>query len=374
MLWELEQDSLKAVSLNLNSRRALISRFDRSWTALSPTEQRLFAGLSLLGGAFPRAVAVDLAFVVMDNSEKNIVINLADDLALLAQKYVASLVTYALVEPLPEQRLRLHSLLREYSASRLKEFPVSMRETLERVIQTFWRRYGQEHPNYEGMSGMEAESVWLANEALDHELTSSQATRPMLTLSSHAGEVLKLALHIKASGERHRARARILESLSNGEIFDTTATQYLAKIDQDEPDYNSAIKRYQEALRLYPRCTNIIYEVLQNLQIKAANRSDQERMLRFVRIKQERDAEHICKLLNALMRIGRSSDADIVLNDNSVSGIHIALIPLSGGDYGIRDEGSTNGTRVNGQAVNSYRNLSSSVGRYYRYWENCPNL
>jgi pSer/pThr/pTyr-binding forkhead associated (FHA) protein len=85
-------------------------------------------------------------------------------------------------------------------------------------------------------------------------------------------------------------------------------------------------------------------------------------MLRFIRIKQEKDAEYICKLLNAPMRIGRSSDADIVLNDSSVSRIHITLIPLGGGDYGLRDEGSTNGTRVNGQAVNSYQIYPLQLG------------
>jgi len=45
--------------------------------------------------------------------------------------------------------------------------------------------------------------------------------------------------------------------------------------------------------------------------------------------------------------VGRLSDNDIELNDISVSSHH-AELTLNGGDYQLKDLGSTNGTKVNG--------------------------
>lgn len=48
--------------------------------------------------------------------------------------------------------------------------------------------------------------------------------------------------------------------------------------------------------------------------------------------------------------LGRSSANDIVLADPSVSGQHAKLVPQAGG-FAIRDLGSTNGTKVDGEPV-----------------------
>lgn len=48
--------------------------------------------------------------------------------------------------------------------------------------------------------------------------------------------------------------------------------------------------------------------------------------------------------------IGRSSSADIVIADLSVSGHHARLVPHGDG-FAIRDLGSTNGTKVNGKVT-----------------------
>jgi len=48
--------------------------------------------------------------------------------------------------------------------------------------------------------------------------------------------------------------------------------------------------------------------------------------------------------------LGRSSSADLVLDDASVSSEHAALELFDGG-FRLRDLGSTNGVRVNGAAV-----------------------
>src|SRR5918994_7273342 len=52
--------------------------------------------------------------------------------------------------------------------------------------------------------------------------------------------------------------------------------------------------------------------------------------------------------------IGRSRDADIVLDDANVSRKHAEVRP-SGGSWIVRDLGSTNGIKVNGRRVDPNR-------------------
>jgi pSer/pThr/pTyr-binding forkhead associated (FHA) protein len=56
------------------------------------------------------------------------------------------------------------------------------------------------------------------------------------------------------------------------------------------------------------------------------------------------------ELTNELIGIGRASENAIVIEDFSVSGHH-ALLQLTGGTYYLKDLGSTNGTRVNGERI-----------------------
>lgn len=51
-----------------------------------------------------------------------------------------------------------------------------------------------------------------------------------------------------------------------------------------------------------------------------------------------------------VLRIGRRDDNDLVIADPSVSGSHCEIEKNASG-YVLRDLGSTNGTRVNGEAV-----------------------
>jgi pSer/pThr/pTyr-binding forkhead associated (FHA) protein len=53
----------------------------------------------------------------------------------------------------------------------------------------------------------------------------------------------------------------------------------------------------------------------------------------------------------ARVTLGRAAEADVVLDDASVSSQHAALELFDGG-YRLRDLGSTNGVRVNGASVN----------------------
>jgi len=46
--------------------------------------------------------------------------------------------------------------------------------------------------------------------------------------------------------------------------------------------------------------------------------------------------------------VGRTESCNVCIPDPTISSHHCTLVRLSNGSYGVRDEGSTNGTRVNG--------------------------
>lgn len=56
------------------------------------------------------------------------------------------------------------------------------------------------------------------------------------------------------------------------------------------------------------------------------------------------------------LTIGRSTDNDIVINENSVSRRHASLI-ISGSEFSVRDNGSSNGTYINGMRINGTSSL-----------------
>ena len=59
--------------------------------------------------------------------------------------------------------------------------------------------------------------------------------------------------------------------------------------------------------------------------------------------------------------LGRSRDADIVVDDANVSRRHAEIRP-SGGSWTVRDLGSTNGIKVNGRRVDPNRPQSLKAG------------
>jgi Protein of unknown function (DUF3662)/FHA domain len=69
-----------------------------------------------------------------------------------------------------------------------------------------------------------------------------------------------------------------------------------------------------------------------------------------------------CELLGSGgATLGRSREADIVLDDANVSRKHAEVRP-SGGSWTVRDLGSTNGVKVNGRRLDSTRPQSLKVG------------
>ena len=60
--------------------------------------------------------------------------------------------------------------------------------------------------------------------------------------------------------------------------------------------------------------------------------------------------------------IGRSDSCDICIADPTISGKHCSLVKLDDNSYAIRDENSTNGTKVNDQQVSNEDSIKLKNG------------
>ncbi|GEM_PF-2016359 len=137
------------------AQRALRLCCARAWQKLTPRQQRLFASLALLtGGSFPRRAALALAQATPEEGDPP-----AGHAG--PAKELAVLIAYALVEPLPGERLRLHPLLRAYAAERLARMPGAQQERLGKVMLTYWSAFAEAHPGDEGIDVLEAEAEGL---------------------------------------------------------------------------------------------------------------------------------------------------------------------------------------------------------------------
>jgi tetratricopeptide (TPR) repeat protein len=167
VLNDLRQYGLDATALRdpLRPERTVKVCFDCSWQVLTVRQQQLFADLSLLAGAsFPRQAAFQLA--QGDASAAD-----APD----PDGDVATLVSYALVEPVTatrlrvhsvlgeyaSERLRLHPLLREYSAERLAQFPPEVRMRLGDAMLKFWLDFAEEHSGAGEIMALETDAEGL---------------------------------------------------------------------------------------------------------------------------------------------------------------------------------------------------------------------
>ena len=176
VLKELREKGLDAAAYDdpLYPQRALVATFEQSWAILSPPQQQLFAGLALLAeSSFPRDAALALAAATEPSAS-------ASDLA--------ALVSYALVEPLADERLRLHPLLREYAAQKLATLPATNAASLGQAMMGYWITFAEEHPGYEGMDALADENDGLmtaltwAHDQQQHEalLALSPCSQPLL--------------------------------------------------------------------------------------------------------------------------------------------------------------------------------------------------
>lgn len=75
----------------------------------------------------------------------------------------------------------------------------------------------------------------------------------------------------------------------------------------------------------------------------------------YVRVEEGKEPGRVYEVRKDTLTIGRSRESDIFLEDLAVSRQHASIISMGNGNYALRDEGSANGTKVNGQVVNKYQ-------------------
>lgn len=78
-------------------------------------------------------------------------------------------------------------------------------------------------------------------------------------------------------------------------------------------------------------------------------------MLGFVRVEEGKEPGRIYDIRKDSLSIGRSRESDIFLEDLAVSRLHASILNQGNGTYVLKDEGSANGTKVNGQLVSKYQ-------------------
>jgi tetratricopeptide (TPR) repeat protein len=270
----------------------LRARVDRSWAALGDQQRRLLAGLSLVEGAtFPRGVALAVAGAVLSGATdgRSAVDSGADGEAWRepAAESLDALIGLRLVEALAAARLRLHPMIRQYVAARLREYPEEERDALGATCAAWWLAYARAHLGGDGADALEAEAAGLMGaitwarararhrtlldltRALSHawsargRLEDERQFRPWAVEAARAlddAPELRLALHeLAASNARAgrilQARAGFAEALSQArEMGDAAAIQLetyeLALRDGQTGHGAEARAGYEEALRL----------------------------------------------------------------------------------------------------------------------------
>ena len=81
-----------------------------------------------------------------------------------------------------------------------------------------------------------------------------------------------------------------------------------------------------------------------------------------VRVEEGKEPGRVYEVRKDSLSIGRSRESDIFLEDLAVSRLHASILNLGSGNYALKDEGSANGTKVNGQLVNKYQTYPLSEG------------
>ena len=81
-----------------------------------------------------------------------------------------------------------------------------------------------------------------------------------------------------------------------------------------------------------------------------------------VRVERGKEPGRIYEIRKDALSIGRSRESDLFLEDPRVSRLHASVLKTNGGIYVLRDEGSANGTKLNGQPMNKFQMLSLTEG------------
>ena len=84
--------------------------------------------------------------------------------------------------------------------------------------------------------------------------------------------------------------------------------------------------------------------------------------LGFVRVEEGKEPGRVYAIRKDSLSIGRSRESDIFLEDLAVSRLHASILNPGNGTYVLKDEGSANGTKVNGQLVSKYQTCPLNEG------------
>ena len=84
--------------------------------------------------------------------------------------------------------------------------------------------------------------------------------------------------------------------------------------------------------------------------------------LGIVRVEEGKEPGRVYEVRKDELSIGRSRESDIFLEDLAVSRLHAKIVSMGSGNYALKDEGSANGTKVNGQLVNKYQTYPLQEG------------
>ena len=84
--------------------------------------------------------------------------------------------------------------------------------------------------------------------------------------------------------------------------------------------------------------------------------------LGLVRVEEGKEPGREYKIVKESLSIGRSRESDIFLEDLAVSRLHASVVNLGNGQYALKDEGSANGTKVNGQLVGKFQTFPLQEG------------
>ncbi|GAC1499784.1 MAG: hypothetical protein NVS2B12_06530 [Ktedonobacteraceae bacterium] len=82
----------------------------------------------------------------------------------------------------------------------------------------------------------------------------------------------------------------------------------------------------------------------------------------YVRVEEGKEPGRIYEVRKESLSIGRSRESDIFLEDLAVSRLHASVVNMGNGQYVLKDEGSANGTKVNGQLVNKFQTYPLQEG------------
>jgi pSer/pThr/pTyr-binding forkhead associated (FHA) protein len=74
-------------------------------------------------------------------------------------------------------------------------------------------------------------------------------------------------------------------------------------------------------------------------------------------VREGKEAGRVYEMRKETLRIGRSRESDVFLEDLNVSRLHATIYRDEMGAFHLRDEHSANGTMVNGQRISSEHEL-----------------